>query len=339
MNKCALTFSSPAGPIRALVILVLTLALGLTAVGCGDKTQEEEKEGITLITINGNVITQEDLMRQYEILDQRSRAGYNSREGMLRLIDDMVSVELLYQEAQRQEVDENSQTQYEIERMKKDLMIRSLVNQSVNQGDIYRMFQLNYRRANVILARLNPDDPGSEAAAEKKIKALYQRIQKGEDFEALAKTESDAPNAASDAGDTGYIDREVAIQMDSIEFQMALFDLEKPGDISEPVKGRNGWFIIQLKESKGNLSQAPPQEVSAKMEAQKQNEIYLGYISDLKSRPQTKIERDTDNIRAFLDAVDKQLKAAQKELEEQASSEQKDQTQEPETEPKNEPEK
>jgi len=99
----------------------------------------------------------------------------------------------------------------------------------------------------------------SEAEARALAEELHERILSGEDFAALAK-EYSGDGSAEKGGNLGFFGRG---QM-APPFEQAAFALEKPGDISEPVKTRFGYHIIKLNERKP-AGQAPFGEVKGQI--------------------------------------------------------------------------
>jgi peptidyl-prolyl cis-trans isomerase C len=81
----------------------------------------------------------------------------------------------------------------------------------------------------------------SDAEAKDKADAIRKRIMAGEDFAALAKTESDDTVSGAKGGDLGEFKKGMMIP----PFETAAFAL-KPGDVSEPVQSPFGYHIIQI---------------------------------------------------------------------------------------------
>jgi peptidyl-prolyl cis-trans isomerase D len=88
----------------------------------------------------------------------------------------------------------------------------------------------------------NPDAEKLKAALEK-AEALSKRAKAGEDFAQLARENSDDAGSKEEGGDLGWLEKGVT----DPAFESALFGM-KAGDISEPVKGAEGYHIIQLRE-------------------------------------------------------------------------------------------
>ncbi|WP_375739530.1 SurA N-terminal domain-containing protein [Pseudomonas boanensis] len=95
------------------------------------------------------------------------------------------------------------------------------------------------RQAGHILVEVN--DKLNDEQAKAKIEQIKQRLDKGEDFAALAKEFSDDPGSASNGGDLGFAGPGVY----EGPFEEALYSL-KQGDVSAPVRTQYGWHLIKL---------------------------------------------------------------------------------------------
>lgn len=83
-----------------------------------------------------------------------------------------------------------------------------------------------------------------------KIDSIYNRLQKGDKFEKLAKLSDDKASAKK----SGELPEFTTGRMVP-EFEKAAFALQKPGEYSKPVKSRFGWHIIKL------ISKRPPDSI------------------------------------------------------------------------------
>jgi peptidyl-prolyl cis-trans isomerase D len=102
------------------------------------------------------------------------------------------------------------------------------------------------RRASHVLIEV-PSGGGQEAAEQARSKAreLYRRItEEGARFEALAREHSDDAGSANQGGDLGFVGRGTMVD----PFEEALFALQEPGAVSEPVRTQYGYHIIRLEE-------------------------------------------------------------------------------------------
>ena len=124
-------------------------------------------------------------------------------------------------------------------------------DKAVSDGDVaayYRGHLADYklperRRARHILVKVAQDaDKAAVEKAAKKAAALMARLRKGEDFAALARTESDDPGSAASGGDLGFFPRGRMVK----PFEDAVFSMKK-GDIRK-VRSRFGFHIIKLED-------------------------------------------------------------------------------------------
>lgn len=90
---------------------------------------------------------------------------------------------------------------------------------------------------------IRPDETTSASAAEAKIRELYQRLQEGASFAALAKGESDDPVSGSDGGNLGWVGPGQMVP----EFEQAMMDAEV-GELKGPFRSQFGWHILQVQE-------------------------------------------------------------------------------------------
>ena len=85
------------------------------------------------------------------------------------------------------------------------------------------------------------------AAAETRINDIYNKLQQGETFEALAKQFSDDKSSAQNGGKLSPFS---GGQLSSNEFEEQAFALASVGDVSKPFKTEFGWHIIKLHDKK-----------------------------------------------------------------------------------------
>ena len=132
-------------------------------------------------------------------------------------------------------------------------------------------------------------DDAKKAEARKKIEEIKKRLEKGEDFAALAKESSDCPSKEK-GGDLGYVSRGQMVK----PFEDAVFSM-KPGERSDIVETRFGLHLIEVLEITPP-SQIPYDEIKGKIEAflkreKTEQELEL-YVDQLKEK--AKIERFLD---------------------------------------------
>ena len=85
-------------------------------------------------------------------------------------------------------------------------------------------------------------DGSDDAAVQAKAQALLAQLRGGADFAALAREYSSDKGSASRGGELGWFARGRMVPA----FEAAAFALQKPGELSAPVKTQYGWHIIEL---------------------------------------------------------------------------------------------
>ncbi|MEJ2140780.1 MAG: SurA N-terminal domain-containing protein [Gammaproteobacteria bacterium] len=161
---------------------------------------------------------------------------------------EMVSVEYL-------ELDINeSAREFEVS----DDEIRQQYDQNIKQYEA----EPEQRKASHILIAIN--DKTDEATAKTEIEKVKSRLDKGEDFAAVAKEVSQDPGSAKQGGDLGFFGRGV---MDKA-FEETAVSLKK-GEISQPVKSAFGFHIIKVTDIKSGKV-TPFKDVKAKIKKELQ---------------------------------------------------------------------
>ena len=87
-------------------------------------------------------------------------------------------------------------------------------------------------------------DQRTSEEAQALIQEVVQRLADGEEFSALASSESEDPASAQTGGSLGAVGKGI---FDPV-FETALWALESPGDISDPVESAFGYHLIRLDE-------------------------------------------------------------------------------------------
>ncbi|MFB6320120.1 peptidylprolyl isomerase [Saccharicrinis sp. FJH54] len=140
------------------------------------------------------------------------------------------------------------------------------------------------------------DDPADVKAQKKEeIDKIYQQLLDGKNFEDLAKKNSDDYSTASNGGRLNWFSTGQLVK----PFETAAFALEKPGDISEPIRTQFGWHIIKLIDKR---DVQPFNEIKDKISARllkddRGNKAHESFINKLKN--EYNIEQYNVNIEPF----------------------------------------
>lgn len=159
-----------------------------------------------------------------------------------------------------------------------------------NKGKFTRPEQVHARH---ILKKVKPDaDKATWKEAKEKIEEIRnEAVKKETDFKKLAEKKSDGPSAKN-GGDIGFISKK---QFDQ-NFTKAAFKLEKD-EISEPVRTKYGWHIIQLverRESKVVPYEKVKDRLAKQLKNRKVQKQLQSFLAEL--RKGAEVEKHPENI-------------------------------------------
>ena len=192
-----------------------------------------------------------ELAQATALLDQRRDFAYlplDVKEYLLSIEVTEEAIAQRYEEDRSTYVTEPTVDVEWIEISQTDLEESIEVNESeealraIYEADVGSLQEESERRSAHILILV--DETTDDASALRKIQAVAERLSDGEQFADLASELSQDPGSAAFGGDLGMMTRG---SFDSA-FEERLWGLEKPGDISEPVRTEFGYHLIQLKE-------------------------------------------------------------------------------------------
>jgi peptidyl-prolyl cis-trans isomerase D len=180
-------------------------------------------------------------------------------------------------------------------------------NVEVTEEEILEYFESNsdlytqdeQRQARHILIAFNDD----EAAAEEKATSLAARINAGEPFEDLARTNSDDTLTAGQGGDLGTLTRS---QLPD-ELGDAIFDMSE-GNVEGPIKSDFGFHIVRLDRivEQGPM---PLEQVRAEITSDLQDQKAEGLFRDLERKLSDALF-DAESIEQLAAAVGVEVKSA-----------------------------
>jgi len=233
-------------------------------------------------TVNGRPITQSFFNK---VLEQAPGGeGQTVTPDMKRqLLDRLVDFELTAQAAEKQGLDKTPDFMQGMDFVRKQQLYSALVKSEIidkvkvtpeEVKAYYDGHKDEFNAEEEVKASHILVDTEDEA---KKIKA---RLDKGEDFAAIAKASSKCPSSAK-GGDLGFFGKGRMVP----EFEKAAFAL-KVGEISAPVKTQFGWHIIKVTEKKEAGTKALDDvktDLEQKLLQEKQKKTFDDMLAKLKS--------------------------------------------------------
>lgn len=239
------------------IVAVLALILIVSPAAAGEKKTSDGKVAV----VSGSVITQQDLdSEKANVQQQHLRRGEQLSDSQINkeALDNLIGMELLYQESRKKgiKVDEQIIRRMTVQKFVEEQFVQKV---TVSDEEIKAFYdshpeyfkQPEKVRASHVLIKVDPKaDESQKAAARKKIEKIQQKVQKGEEFAALAKEFSQCPSSAK-GGDLGYFARGQMAK----PFEEAAFAL-KPGEVSNIVETKFGYHLIKVIDKKPEATTA-----------------------------------------------------------------------------------
>jgi peptidyl-prolyl cis-trans isomerase C len=235
---------------RRLDTQAVLLALLLAASACSDKPAGPPK---ALAVVNGKEITVGEFDLRWSQMPEFARKSYGSPEGRKKFLEELVTRELLLQEAKKRGLDHDRALVERVERFKERSILDNLMKEEVDSRvtvtqeeikNFYTTHSENFTappalRVSHILVKTEADALD-----------LKKRLNEGEDFAGLARKVSLDLTTRYRGGDLGVIKPGQMVP----QFEQAVRHL-KIGEISAPVATQFGYHIIKLNDRPAGTAQ------------------------------------------------------------------------------------
>ncbi|MBN1254382.1 MAG: peptidylprolyl isomerase [Deltaproteobacteria bacterium] len=273
--------------IQKLFFIALFVLSVLSLMACDKTTPHNGQE---LARINGHVITLEEFEQEMERLSESAKLQMISEEGRRKFLQELISQELLLQEAKKKGLHENKEILANVAMFKKGLIINALGEElclgkdEVSDEEVEAYYRSNKKEfvleqvwiRHILLKTLE------------EAKEIKKRLLRGEDFITLTKQYSIWMPTKMKGGDLGYIKRGMVHK----SFEEAAFALKKQGDLSDIVKTEFGYNIIRLEDKIGPRQLTFPEvqeEIRNNLRKKKREKILTAYLQNLREKAQIHI--------------------------------------------------
>lgn len=257
---------------RVLLPLAAAAALLLAPMG-------QAADAKVLATVNGKNITQQDY-------DAYAKENPQSMQlGKERILNELVSRELVYQDALKKGLDKDKEMLSRLETIRHNLILgaaleKAMSNPAITDKELKKMYDerladfkvQEYKASHILLA--------SKEEAEKVITELDM----GGNFAELAKKKSTDP-AGKNGGDLGWFASEQMVP----EFGQAISQMKKGTYSKSPVQTQFGWHVIKLEDTR---SATPPkfEEVKPQLKRVAEQRRAGEYMESLKNKAKIEIK-------------------------------------------------
>lgn len=275
-----------------------TLAVGAAVavvVGCALAAFAQTTADPLIAKVNGVEIHQSDLALAEEDIGQNLPQGSEQakRDYLVNYLSDMI---MLAQTAEQKRIQDDPEFKRHAAFARNKVLMEALLQNegkkaitdqalhAVYDDAVKQMGDEEEVRARHILFRVaNPSDEKASKEAEDKVKAVIDRLKKGEDFAKLANELTEDPSGKKDGGDLGYFTKDQMVP----EFSAVAFTLPK-GQISEPIKTQFGWHVLKVEDRRKR--KAPEfDQVKGQLENYVERKAQVELVNKL--RAEAKIER------------------------------------------------
>ncbi len=198
-----------------------------------------------VVIVNGQAISEASFAHYAQSRSQTPLSELETAERQ-ELLEEMISRELIYQQALSQELDKEEEVRLELEHQHRNLLTNMLLD-SVLQSEKPKDSDLEpiYREQVAKPASIEYKARHILVADEERARELIAELNKGADFAKLAEEHSTGPSA-KEGGDLGWFAANQMVR----PFGDAVSRL-KPGSLTQrPVKTRFGWHVIKLEQTR-----------------------------------------------------------------------------------------
>lgn len=202
------------------------------------------------------------------------------------ILDKLIDLEVLSQEALKNGLNKQTETQQQIELSKQNVLAGALVQEQtkikpVTEDDLKQ----EYDDLKKGLGSKEYDVRHILVDKESDAKAIYAKLKKGGkdgNFDKLAKAKSTDSGSKDHGGDLGWVPAGSISSTYVKPFADAVLAMSK-GQISEPVKSQFGWHIIKLEDVR-DVKIPPLDEIKPQLTNRLQQQAIKKFIDDLHSK-------------------------------------------------------
>ena len=210
--------------------------------------------------VNSQDITEREVLLFLQPFGQQALMLYQSPQGRKMVLDDVISLRLFSLEGEKAKLDQTQEFKDAIESTRRAMLAQAAMREllkdiKVDESEAKKFYDEN-KQSFMQPERVHAKHILISGDADELAAKIISDLKAGASFDVLAREYSQDPGSKNNGGDLGEFPHGIMVP----EFDKAAFSLEKPGDISEPVKTQFGIHIIKLEE-KFPESPAPFEQV------------------------------------------------------------------------------
>ena len=228
-------------------------------------------------TVNGVAIPQS--LADFILAEQKAQGAPDKPEVKTAVRDNLITSEILAQEARKKGLDKRSSTAAQIELSRTNVLARAAVEDYVKAHPITdEQLEKEYDAAKASMGSNEYKSRHILVEKEDDAKAIIEKLNKGGKFEELAK-ESIDPGSKETGGELGWSAPTAYVK----PFAEALTKLEKGKYTATPVKSDFGWHVIALDDVRA-VTPPPFEQAKPQLKMRAQQAQVQKLILDLRSK-------------------------------------------------------
>ncbi len=232
-------------------LICICIALVVARVVIRVEQAPAAKEGKILARVNDQVLTLEEFNQQFEKIKTPRRMRSPRPEIREGMVEQWIANELLLQEAKRRGIHKSPDLMEKLEEVKERMITQTLIQEEMTKAEVsdeevaeyFERYRSRFSIPEMIRIK------HILVKTEEEAKEIRERLNKGEEFEELAREKSTDTRTKERGGDLGFIDRRRHQRRFGPSFINAAFSLEK-GEVSEPIRSPLGYHLIKLEEKR-----------------------------------------------------------------------------------------
>lgn len=262
-----------------LLRLFPILLLALAACDTGKKDEPAAPEGEAVAKVNGEAVTESQLLH-YAVRRAGGDPSGLEPQVMQQLLNELINIELLAQEARKQDLHKQSPLQEQLAFQRDTAMADAAMTRYLEQNPITdEEVRAEYEQRKGELGGTEYKARHILVEDEEKARDIVKQLDEGAEFAVLAKEHSTEPGAAQSGGDLGWFSPSQMVPA----FAAAVTEME-PGERSkEPVQTQFGWHVILVEDVR---EVEPPafEEVEEQIRRFLTNQRIQAYLNELKAK-------------------------------------------------------
>jgi peptidyl-prolyl cis-trans isomerase C len=228
--------------------------------------------------VNGVSIPQSRIDMRVKIATSQGQADTPELRKAVR--DDLISLEVLTQEAKKMGLDKDPEVVQQIELADQSVLVNAFVQDYAKKHQISDdQLKQEYEKLKVNLGSKEYKASHILVDTEDEAKAIIAQLNKKAKFDKIAKEKSKDAGSASKGGELDW-----AVPSNFVPpFANALVSLKKGTYTKEPVKSQFGWHIIKLDDER-DLKMPTFEELKPQIQQRLMQQAIQEYVADLRSK-------------------------------------------------------